>query len=98
MEENASYIEQVKGMEAIETERAKASAAIEAIEQVLPVVKPALQASEFGRDALTKATGILERSRALSNTKDLNALRTVNDSLNRTLNMFNSVASRVSGS
>ena len=98
VEENASYIQQVKGMEAIETERAKASSAIEAIEKVLPVVKPALQASEFGRDALAKATGILERSRALSGTQDLNALRTVNDSLNRTLNMFNSVASRVTGS
>ena len=98
VEENATYIEQVKGIEAIEAERAKASAAIEAIEQVLPVVKPALQASEFGRDALAKATGILERSRVLTTTQDLNALRTVNDSLARTLNMFNSVASRVSGS
>ena len=97
MVENATYIEQVKGIEAI-GQSVQASAAIEAIEQVLPVVKPALQASEFGRDALAKATGILERSRVLTTTQDLNALRTVNDSLARTLNMFNSVASRVSGS
>ncbi len=97
VEENVQYLEQVKDTEAIESERARAESSIEAIEKILPVVKPALQASEFGRDALAKANGILERSRSISSTHDLSALRTVNDSLSRTLNMFNSVAKRVSG-
>ena len=96
IEENEEYTQQVKGMEAIESERSKAVSAIESIERMLPIVKPTLESSEFGRDALSKATGILERSKALSSSKDLSALRTVNDSLSRTLNMFNSVASRLS--
>ena len=96
IEENVAYTEQVKGLEAVESERSKAISAIESIEKMLPLVKPTLESSEFGRDALQKATGILERSKALTASKDLSALRTVNDSLSRTLNMFNSVASRLS--
>ena len=95
IEENVAYTEQVKGLEAVESERSKAISAIESIEKMLPLVKPTLESSEFGRDALQKATGILERSKALTASKDLSALRTVNDSLSRTLNMFNSVASRL---
>jgi molecular chaperone DnaK len=96
IEENEEYTQQVKGMEAVESERSKAVSAIESIERMLPIVKPTLESSEFGRDALSKATGILERSKALSSSQDLSALRTVNDSLSRTLNMFTSVASRLS--
>ena len=94
-EENERYLHQQEGIEQRQSERAKVAEVIAAVESLLPRVKPALQASEFGRDALNKATGILDRSKNLMNSDDLNALKTTNESLTRTLKMFESVAERV---
>jgi molecular chaperone DnaK len=64
------------------------------IERLFPQVEQVVAASDFGRDALSKAQGIIERAKKAIAQKDLTALKEHTDGLMRTQRMFKGVVAK----
>jgi molecular chaperone DnaK len=75
----------------------KAIAAVAEIEALVPVVRAALARSRFGKDAVEKAEGVLARVRAAIGARDGDALATDEEQLERTLQLFQSIAAGRTG-
>src|SRR5262249_54751318 len=67
------------------------------IERMFPQVEQIVAASDFGRDAIGKARGILERSRQAIARKDVSAVKEHMEALTRTHRMFKGVVARPHG-
>ncbi|HYG67486.1 MAG TPA: molecular chaperone DnaK [Anaeromyxobacteraceae bacterium] len=76
-----------------ELRKEKASAVVGEIEALLPAVRTALARSRFGKDAVQKAEGVLARVRAAIEAHDGDALAAEEEQLERTRQLFQSVAS-----
>jgi len=67
---------------------------VQDIEKMFPQVEQIVAHSDFGRDAIAKARGVVERARTAIAGRDANALKEQLESLGRTHRMFKNVVSR----
>ncbi len=93
--ENQEYLVDVRSSEELEQQRVDARRTISEIEKIFPKVRSLLEGSDFGRDAVRKAEGVIERARRAMEGDDLAALKTSNEALGRTLGMFKGVVQKI---
>ncbi len=93
--ENQEYLVDVRSSEELEQQKLEAQRTISEIQKIFPKVQSLLAGSDFGQDALAKAEGVLERARRAMDGDDLAALKTSNEALGRTLNMFKGVVQKI---
>jgi molecular chaperone DnaK len=91
---NKDYMVEVRSSQEFDKAKHAAEKALEEIEQLFPAVTDIIAGSDFGQDAVKKARGVVDRTRAAISTKDLSSLAEATESLNRTLNMFRGVVSK----
>jgi molecular chaperone DnaK len=97
MEAAKEYLVDRRASDAFEGVRQEAEKLIAEIERMLPQVEHIVAASDFGRDAIGKARGIVERARQAISKKDVAAVREQMESLARTHRMFKGVVARPNG-
>jgi molecular chaperone DnaK len=97
MEAAKEYLVERRSSDEFEGAKQEAEKLIVDIEKMFPKVQSIVQSSDFGRDAIEKARGILERCRDAIARKDFTALRGQMDSLARTHRMFKGVIARPQG-
>ncbi len=85
----------MRSSEELEKQKLEAQRAISEINKIFPKVKGLLEGSDFGQDALRKAEGVLDRAKRAMEGDDLAALKTSNEALARTLNMFKGVVQKI---
>lgn len=94
MQNAQEYMVERRTDEAFETERQRAESMIAEVESMFSVVERVVGASDFGRDALSKARSVVERARQAVQRKDTQAVHEQVDMLERTIRMFKGVVSR----
>jgi molecular chaperone DnaK len=94
---NKDYMVEVRSSQEFDKAKHAAEKALEEIEQLFPAVTDIIAGSDFGQDAVKKARGVVDRTRAAIVAKDLSSLAEATESLNRTLNMFRGVVSKTRG-
>jgi molecular chaperone DnaK len=80
--------------EASEKIRQQAETLIAEIERLFPEVESIVAGSDFGRDAIEKAKGVVDKARSLLEQGDLDALEDELESLGRTQRMFKGVVGK----
>jgi len=95
MEENRDYLVDVRTSEELEMHRVSIQRSLMEIDRIFPKVRTVLEGSDFGQEAVRKAEGVLERARRALDSQDVGALKTANEQLNRTLNMFRGVVQKI---
>ena len=95
MEENREYLVDVRTNEELESQKTGVQRSVSEIEKIFPKVRTVLEGSDFGRDAILKAEGVLDRARRALTGSDVAALKTSNEALSRTLNMFRGVVQKI---
>jgi molecular chaperone DnaK len=80
--------------EAAEKVRQQAETLIAEIERLFPEVESVVAGSDFGRDAIEKAKGVVDRARTLLEQGDIQALEEELESLGRTQRMFKGVVGK----
>jgi len=96
MEDAKEFLVDRKGSsnEEFEGPRAEAEKLISEIESMFPQVEEIVASSDFGRDAIGKAKGILDKAKEAVQKRDLASLKAQLDALARTHRMFKGVVSR----
>ena len=97
MEEAKEYLVDRRATDEFETVRQEAEKLIADIERMFPQVEMIVASSDFGRDAIGKARGIVDRARQAIAKKDAAAVREQMESLTRTHRMFKGVVARPHG-
>jgi molecular chaperone DnaK len=77
-----------------EEKRARTVAVLAEIEALVPAVHETLERTKFGKDAVTKAEGVVARVRAALEARDFSALSREEDNLDRTLQLFKGLAAQ----
>ncbi|MCA9537944.1 MAG: molecular chaperone DnaK [Myxococcales bacterium] len=94
-DENRDYLVDVRSSEELEQAKLMTQRTISEINRIFPRVEKLLAGSDFGKDALRKAEGVIERARRAMEGDDVAALKTSNEALGRTLNMFKGVVQKI---
>ncbi|EDM80743.1 Heat shock protein 70 [Plesiocystis pacifica SIR-1] len=94
VEASQGYMVEVRASEEFERERQKVEGLVKEVDTLFPQVEGIMSGTSFGRDAIAKAQGVLERARREMKGNDLRALGEVTESLERTLNMFRGVVTK----
>jgi molecular chaperone DnaK len=97
MEAAKDYLIDRRAGDEFEGARQDAEKLITEIERMFPQVEQLVAASDFGRDAISKARTIVEKSRQAIAKKDTTAVRDQLDALARTHRMFKGVVARPQG-
>ena len=97
MESAKDYLVERRTTDELEGIRQEAEKLISEIERMFPQVEQIVASSDFGRDAIGKARGIVERSRQAIAKKDAAAMKEQMESLTRTHRMFKGVVARPQG-
>jgi molecular chaperone DnaK len=97
MEEAKEYLVDRRATDEFEGVRQEAEKLINDIERLFPQVEQIVASSDFGRDAIGKARGIVDRSRQAIVKKDAAAVKEQMESLTRTHRMFKGVVARPHG-
>jgi molecular chaperone DnaK len=97
MEEAKEYMVDRRTTDEFETVRQEAEKLIADIEKMFPQVEQIVASSDFGRDAIGKARGIVDRARQAISKKDAAAVKEQMESLTRTHRMFKGVVARPHG-
>jgi molecular chaperone DnaK len=92
--EGQQYALERKRDERSEGLRQEAEGLMDEIQRLFDKVAKVVGGSDYGRDALDKAQGVLERTRTAIERRDDVALKEQVDALNRTLRMFKGVVSK----
>ncbi len=85
-------LERKQAVSDIERRREAVEASMREIEALVPTVSEALARSRFGKDAVQKAVGVIQRIRQAIAAGDLPALQANEEQLDRTLQLFRSLA------
>jgi molecular chaperone DnaK len=80
--------------EAAEKARQEAETLIAEIERLFPEVESIVAGSDFGRDAIDKAKGVVDKARTLLERGDIDGLKEELESLGRTQRMFKGVVGK----
>ncbi len=86
-------LERKQAVSDFERRRLAAEAMMQEIEALVPAVSEALARSRFGKDAVQKAVGVIQRVRQAVAARDVAALQGSEEQLDRTLQLFKSLAS-----
>jgi molecular chaperone DnaK len=97
MEEAKEYMVDRRTTDEFEGVRQEAEKLIADIERMFPQVEQIVASSDFGRDAIGKARGIVDRARQAIAKKDAAAVKEQMESLTRTHRMFKGVVARPHG-
>jgi len=97
MESAKDYLVERRSTDEFESARQESEKLISEIERMFPQVEQIVASSDFGRDAIGKARGIVERSRQAIAKKDAPMLKEQMESLTRTHRMFKGVVARPQG-
>jgi len=97
VEQNADYLLEAKHDERFESVRTDVERRLRDIDKLFPKVREVVTGSDFGADALKKAETTISRARLAIEARDLEALESVGEALERTLNMFKGVVDRIGG-
>jgi molecular chaperone DnaK len=95
MEENREYLVDVRTNEELEMHRVSIQRSVMEIDRIFPKVRTVLEGSDFGQEAIRKAEGVIERARRALDGNDVATLKTSNEQLSRTLNMFRGVVQKI---
>lgn len=90
------YLVERKVDDELQQSQQEAETLISDVEKLFPEVEEIVASSEFGREALSKAQGVLKKTKEALDAGDSSALRENNEALARTLRMFKGVVSRPS--
>jgi molecular chaperone DnaK len=97
MMENAhEYLVDRKTSDEFEAAHQNAQKLMVEIEKLFPEVEQVVASSDFGREAIGKARGVLDKTKQAISSQDLTALKEHTEALSRTLRMFKGVVSRPS--
>jgi molecular chaperone DnaK len=94
MESAQEYLVDRKTSDEFEAAQQAAQKLIADVEKLFPEVEQIVASSDFGREAIGKARGVLDKTKAAIEDKDVAALKEHNEALSRTLRMFKGVVSR----
>ncbi len=94
MESAQEYLVDRKQSDEFEAAQQQATKLIADVEKLFPEVEQIVASSDFGREAIGKARGVLDKTKAAIEEKDTAALKEHNEALSRTLRMFKGVVSR----
>jgi molecular chaperone DnaK len=97
MDEAKDYLVDRRATDEFEGVRQEAEKLIGDIERMFPQVEQIVASSDFGRDAIGKARGIVDRARQAIAKKDAAAVKEQMESLTRTHRMFKGVVARPHG-
>ncbi len=97
MEDAKNHLVDRRSSDEVEGIRQEAEKLIADIERMFPQVEQIVASSDFGRDAIGKARGIVDRSRQAITKKDAAAVKEQMESLTRTHRMFKGVVARPQG-
>jgi len=97
MEQAKDYLVDRRTSDEFEGVKQEAEKLIAEIEKMFPQVEQIVASSDFGRDAIGKAKGILDKSRQAIAKKDVALVREQMESLTRTHRMFKGVVARPYG-
>ena len=97
MEEAKEYLVDRRTTDEFESVRQEAEKLITDIERMFPQVEQIVASSDFGRDAIGKARGIVDKARQAIARKDAAAVKEQMESLTRTHRMFKGVVARPHG-
>jgi molecular chaperone DnaK len=94
VEESKDYLLDQKTSEEFERAQQTAEKLVTEIEELFPGVETAIASSDFGKDAVKKAHGVIDRARQSIEMRDVQAVNDSTDALRRTLNMFKGVVAK----
>ena len=97
MEAAKEYLVDRRASDQFEGVRQEAEKLIAEIERMFPQVEQIVASSDFGRDAIGKARGIVDRSRQAISRRDPAAVKEHIEALSRTHRMFKGVVARPQG-
>ncbi|WP_437579736.1 molecular chaperone DnaK [Sorangium sp. So ce887] len=97
MEAAKEYLVDRRVSDQFEGVRQEAEKLIAEIERMFPQVEQIVASSDFGRDAIGKARGIVDRSRQAIGRRDAAAVKEQMEALSRTHRMFKGVVARPQG-
>ena len=96
MENAQEYLVQRKQSDENEAARQQAEKLVAEVEKLFPQVEAVVASSDFGREAIAKARGVLDRTREALARRDATATQETSEALARTLRMFKGVVARPS--
>jgi molecular chaperone DnaK len=94
MEGAKDYMVERRSTEEFEAAKQEAERIVGEIERLLPQVEQIVAASDFGRDAIEKARGIVVKARSAIGKRDLTAVKGEIEGLSRTHRMFKGVVAK----
>ncbi len=97
VDQNADYLLEAKEDQRFDSIRTDAERLLRDIDKLFPKVREVVSGSDFGADALKKAETTISRARVAIEARDLEALESACEALERTLNMFKGVVERIGG-
>ncbi len=92
--ESQNYLMQARTTEEFELECSKTNRMIAAVRALLPEIEDVMYDSRFGREALAKTQSIIDRALPAMQRGDVQQLKEITESLERTLGMFQQVMSK----
>jgi len=93
LDENLDELLERKQSGETDKQRDRLQAMIADVEALVPQVQAALSRSHFGKDAVQKAQGVVAQARSAIATQDREQMATVEERLDRTLQLFKGLAS-----
>ena len=94
VEEAREYAVARRTDEGMEEAKQQAETLIAEIEKLFPEVEKVVAGSDFGRDAIDKAKGVVDKARTLLEQSDIDGLEEELESLGRTQRMFKGVVGK----
>ena len=88
------YMVERRSDEEFEGAKQEAETLIAEIERLFPEIERVVGTADFGRDAIAKARGAVDRARSAMTTRDVAAVRSQVEQLQRTQRMFKGVVAR----
>jgi molecular chaperone DnaK len=95
LDEQADLLLEAKASDALKSRRVELQALMQEVTELLPALQQATQGSEFGQDAMTKATRALEGAKQVVDLGDLARVIDSVDTLTRTISLFKGVLQRI---
>ncbi len=92
--ESQDYMVERRSSEEVEEKKQRCQRLIEDVEKLFPQVEEAVSGSEFGKDALGKARGVINRANNAMERLDLVAIGDAIEALERTHRMFKGVVAK----
>ena len=94
MENAKDHLVEARGNDEFEGVKQEAEKLVLDIEKMFPQVESVVASSDFGREAISKARGILQKTRDAMNARDAAGVKDQMEALSRTHRMFKGVVSR----